>query len=105
MDREEAGDSTKDLDLREDLHEERLLLDRAIGGWRGIIDSGLPTAVFLVAYVLSDSNLTLSAIAALVVVGVLSVMRSSGAPVSSVVVIAIPRCGRYFPCSVASRSG
>ena len=74
MDREEAGDSTKDLDLREDLHEERLLLDRAIGGWRGIIDSGLPTAVFLVAYVLSDSNLTLSAIAALVVVGVLSVI-------------------------------
>lgn len=74
MDREESGDSTEDLNLREDLHEERLLLDRAIGGWRGVIDSGLPTAVFLIAYVLSDSNLTLSAIAALAVVAVLSVI-------------------------------
>lgn len=74
MDEQQPQEAPEDLDLREDLHEERLLLDRAIGGWRGIIDSGLPTAVFLMAYVMSGSNLTISAIAALIVVAVLSVI-------------------------------
>lgn len=42
---------------REDVHEERVLLDRAVGGWRGIIDSGTPTLVFVVAYLATGSNL------------------------------------------------
>lgn len=44
---------------------ESLLLERAIGGWRGIIDSGLPTAVFVVGYVVTSANLRSSLIAAL----------------------------------------
>lgn len=71
---DDSPDPGDDLNLREDLHAERLLLDRAIGGWRGIIDSGLPTAVFLIAYVLTDSNLAVSAIAALVTVAALSII-------------------------------
>lgn len=45
---------------------EALLLERAIGGWRGIIDSGAPTAVFVVAYVVTGAQLRPSLIAALV---------------------------------------
>lgn len=44
----------------EDIREERVLLDRALGGWRGIIDSGLPTVVFVIVYVASGNALTLS---------------------------------------------
>lgn len=44
---------------------ETLLLERAIGGWRGIIDSGLPTAVFVVAYIVTANNLRSSIIAAI----------------------------------------
>jgi hypothetical protein len=40
------------------------MLDRAIGGWRGLIDSGLPAAVFVLAYALTDSQLRPSLIAA-----------------------------------------
>lgn len=45
---------------REDVHEERVLLDRAVGGWRGIIDSGTPTVVFVLAYLVTGSNLVTS---------------------------------------------
>lgn len=44
---------------------EAVLLERAIGGWRGIFDSGLPTVVFVIAYVVTGQNLTPSLIAAL----------------------------------------
>ncbi len=58
-----------------DVRAERVLLERAIGGWRGIIDSGLPTAVFVVAYVVTDNNLRSSIIAALVSGGLVVVWR------------------------------
>lgn len=53
-------------DEREELRAESVLLDRAIGGWRGLIDSGLPTMVFVVAYLASGSNLGLALTLALV---------------------------------------
>lgn len=59
----------------QDLKAESLLLDRAIGGWRGIIDSGLPTAVFIVVYVITADDLRSSVIAALVVGVALAVWR------------------------------
>ena len=52
-------------DAGEDLRAERVLLDRALGGWRGILDTGLPTLVFIVAYVLTSSNLVASALLAI----------------------------------------
>lgn len=48
-----------------EMRAEALLLERAIGGWRGIIDSGLPTAVFVVAYLVTSSDLRSSIIAAI----------------------------------------
>jgi hypothetical protein len=36
---------------------DRAMLDRAIGGWRGLIDSGLPTVLFVVAYVATGQQL------------------------------------------------
>ena len=47
-------------ETREDIEEEKVLLSRALGGWRGIIDSGLPTTLFVVAYLVSGSQLALS---------------------------------------------
>ncbi len=48
-----------------ELRAERIILDKAIGGWRGLIDSGLPTLVFIVAYLVWPDNLARSLIAAL----------------------------------------
>jgi hypothetical protein len=49
-----------------DVRAESLLLERAIGGWRGIIDSGLPTMVFITAYIITGQQLQPSVIAAVV---------------------------------------
>lgn len=43
---------------------DRAMLDQAIGGWRGMIDSGLPTIVFVVGYVLTGQELRPALIAA-----------------------------------------
>ena len=52
---------------------EAVLLERAIGGWRGVIDSGLPTAVFVISYVVTSRNLRTSLLAA-IAAGVLIVI-------------------------------
>ncbi|MGA0090807.1 MAG: DUF3159 domain-containing protein [Candidatus Nanopelagicales bacterium] len=41
----------------EDVREERVLLDRALGGRRGIIDSGAPTVVFVIVYLATGNDL------------------------------------------------
>lgn len=50
---------------REDVREERVLLDRALGGWRGIIDSGAPTVVFVIVYVATSNDLGIAVWSAL----------------------------------------
>jgi hypothetical protein len=57
---------------------DRQLLDQAIGGWRGLIDSGVPTAVFVIAYILTGQQLRPSLVAAVasgVVIAVLRLLR------------------------------
>jgi hypothetical protein len=49
-----------------DVRAESVLLERAIGGWRGIIDSGLPTMVFITAYIITGQELRPSVIAAVI---------------------------------------
>ena len=49
----------------EDIKAETILLERAIGGWRGIIDSGVPTLTFVCAYLVTSQNLSASVISAL----------------------------------------
>lgn len=69
-----AGDEPLiDHETVADVRAESLLLERAIGGWRGMIDSGVPTLVFVVAYLVTSQNLRASVIAA-VVAGVLIVV-------------------------------
>ena len=54
-----------ELETAEDVRAESALLEKAIGGWRGIIDSGLPTLVFVVAYLVSSNNLSVAVFTAL----------------------------------------
>lgn len=60
-----ADGPPEEIETKGDVRAETVLLERAIGGWRGVIDSGLPTAVFVVAYVVTSSNLRSSLIAAI----------------------------------------
>ena len=62
-------------DVLADIPAERALLARAIGGWRGMIDSSLPAAVFLVAYLVTGNDLTRSIWAAIVVGVLMAVLR------------------------------
>ena len=59
----------------EDLGLDRAMLDDAIGGWRGMIDSGTPAAVFVVAYMVTSQQLRPALIAALVAGGVIALVR------------------------------
>jgi len=42
-------------ETKADVQAERALLVRAIGGWRGLFDSGVPAAVFVIVYLASGS--------------------------------------------------
>jgi hypothetical protein len=53
---------------------EKELLNRAIGGWRGLIDSALPSMLFLVVFVFQN-NLNNALTAALILGGFLLVIR------------------------------
>jgi hypothetical protein len=53
---------------------EKELLNKAIGGWRGLIDSALPSTLFILIFVF-QKNLNNALIAALVLGGVLLIIR------------------------------
>jgi len=59
----------------DELKDDTTILASAIGGWSGVIDSGAPTAVFLLAFVISHGDLKTCLIAALSVGLVLAVLR------------------------------
>lgn len=69
---DESADSPADP---QELRAEGLILERAIGGWRGMIDSGLPTVVFITVYVIASRQLIPALIAAVVVGVVLAGYR------------------------------
>lgn len=59
---ESPGESTEhhlhiEHETRADVEAERTLLVRAIGGWRGVIDSGLPAALFVTVYLVGGNRL------------------------------------------------
>ncbi len=56
-------------------HPEAVLLERALGGWRGMIDSALPSVVFIVVYMLDGRVLRPALIAALGTGAVILVLR------------------------------
>jgi hypothetical protein len=50
-----------------DIRAERIMLDKAIGGWRGLFDSGAPTLVFVIVYLIQPDNLQIALWSALAV--------------------------------------
>lgn len=71
----EEADAPPQHETPADLRAESILLERAIGGWRGIIDSGLPTVVFVVGYLVTGENLGASLAAALIAASVIVAWR------------------------------
>jgi len=62
-------------DVVDEVVDDTALLSNALGGWRGMVDSGLPSITFLLAYLGSSHNLKLSIEVALVTGVVLTVER------------------------------
>ncbi|MDQ1246616.1 MAG: hypothetical protein QG597_984 [Actinomycetota bacterium] len=62
-------------ELREDSPVERQLLTKAIGGWRGLFDSGLPAGVFVLVYMVNGNQLAMAVWAAVAVGAVIAVLR------------------------------
>lgn len=58
-----------------DIRAEGLILERAIGGWKGMIDTGLPTVVFVTVFALGGRVLASALIAAVATGAVLAVWR------------------------------
>jgi hypothetical protein len=72
---ESENSSQSDDDLIHELSDDSALLANALGGWKGVIDSGLPSTVFIVGYMVSGHNLNVSIWAALASAAVLAVVR------------------------------
>jgi hypothetical protein len=53
--RSSPGGEAWEHETKADVEAERTLLVRAIGGWRGLFDSGVPAAVFVITYLVSGS--------------------------------------------------
>ncbi len=62
-------------EFTEDLPAERVMLNRALGGWRGILDSSLPAITFLILYTLDRQNLSRAIIGSVAVGAVLAIIR------------------------------
>jgi hypothetical protein len=58
-----------------DIRAERIMLDKAIGGWRGLFDSGAPTLVFVIVYLIQPDNLQIALWSALAVGIAIAVYR------------------------------
>ena len=71
----EPNNTEMNSDLGEEIASDTKLIANAIGGWQGILDTSLATTVFLVAYVVTGSNLRSSIIAAVTAGLVLTVVR------------------------------
>ena len=61
----QPSDESPDLsdiaaEVSEEIADDTALLSQALGGWRGMLDSGAPSLTFLLAYLFTDHDLTLS---------------------------------------------
>lgn len=77
----DAGESLEHLvtarltELESDTPVERQLLAKAIGGWRGLFDSGLPAALFVIIYSLNGQQLAPAVWAAVAGGAAIAVLR------------------------------
>ncbi len=66
-DSEPSPNSEREHVTPADIRAERIMLDKAIGGWRGLFDSGAPTLVFVIVYLIQPDNLQIALWSALAV--------------------------------------
>lgn len=62
-------------ELADEVRNDTALLAQAIGGWRGLLDGAVPTAVFLVVFLVSAEDVRLSVTAAVASGAVLAAIR------------------------------
>ena len=64
-----------DEDVVAEIKDDSALLASALGGWSGVIDSGLPFVVFTIAYLVTDRNLETTLYASVGTAAVLALLR------------------------------
>ena len=62
-------------DVVSEIKDDSVLLASALGGWSGVIDSGLPFLVFTIAYLVTDRNLETTLYASVGTAAVLALLR------------------------------
>lgn len=67
-------DPTND-DVVSEIKDDSALLASALGGWAGVIDSGLPFVVFTIAYLVTDRDLETTLYASVGTAAVLAILR------------------------------
>ena len=64
-----------DEEFTSEIKDDSELLASALGGWAGVIDSGLPFAVFTIAYLVTDRDLETTLYASVGTAAVLAILR------------------------------
>ena len=62
-------------DVVSEIKDDSVLLASALGGWSGVIDSGLPFVVFTIVYLVTDRNLEITLYASVGTAAVLALLR------------------------------
>lgn len=71
----DVNQDSSDDGIVNEIREDSELLARALGGWAGVIDSGLPFLVFTIVYLATDRNLQVAIYAALGTAAILALLR------------------------------
>ena len=70
-----TNDAQNEDGIAKEIKDDSALLASALGGWRGVIDSGLPFVIFTIVYMVTERNLKVTLYAAVGTAAVLAVMR------------------------------
>jgi hypothetical protein len=71
----EPNPKSQDESIVHEIKDDSELLAKALGGWSGVIDSGLPFLVFTIAFLVTDRNLQVTLYAALGTAAILALLR------------------------------
>lgn len=71
----DSNEAQSEESVTKEIKDDSALLASALGGWRGVIDSGLPFVIFTIVYLVTERNLRITLYAAVGTAAVLAVMR------------------------------
>jgi hypothetical protein len=71
----DANPNPQEESIGHEIKEDSALLAKALGGWAGVIDSGLPFMVFTIVFLATNRNLEITLYAALGTAAVLAILR------------------------------